>query len=1295
MKLEAKTHEIVQTLLQLHGETEPGDIQSTLNVITECAEKFFKGDLVVALTINPNRPFDATDSETYTSSRGTFLSTPQAPKPHTPREGGIIDETIEKGVLYVNNLDASEKYRRDISTDEQIKEFVVASLVPEEKRENGKGSIGVIFLNYREKIDYDDVFRYRLESFANVASLLLQRTRSYKRSSEVSEIGQLMNAQMGGQQDIFGILCDRFGRIFDERHFLLLANYRPQRDSFLLQTYQNQERSLLDENPLGSKEKPGLIRHVLFERKTPWLIKKLSREREHEDFPAIPVKVRDLKEEAMLFVPLYLKGAPLGAISVQADGPYTFSEEDLRVLEVLGNQIAVAINTKRLFSNNELLNRVGAILTQRLRTDVLRQRIVDQTREITLADSVVLYEYKLDGLFGDPVVSGEVGRNAALNLPVREDLRRAVLDHNEPLFVQSHELYDLLPSRRASPQGFINREGLRSTAAIPLLVEEEPVGVLFVNFKKLEYFDAPLKLLIKGLASYAAIAIRNQRTYRELELRRSSELGKLKAIEHAIVDMESDNGSPQAVLDAIVEQASNVAPAQSTILFLIDKKKNSLVIKASEGARPEQDEIPLNETRGIAKQAVVSKKTKRVNDVLQDENYIRLETDTVIRSEIAVPLTHDEEVIGILNLESEKVAAFSSKDQLFLEALAESAAIAIQIMDRYEREQREVRKLQRISKIVQGIITQLDDYEEVVQDILTHAIELTGAEAGDLDVYKDSHLVCNFEISATRKEVKKTYNPESKQWYLRGITAYVAQEKIPYLTGNAQTDPHYKGPDSIHSEATVPLMSHGELVGVLNVESSELYAFSEGDFELLKLFAASTTVAIQNAANFASAEEQRLRFQQLFNAGKDLGDIATELDVFAAYQEAYKVVLDHIQAGKRKAVIRRFEEGTNELYVVDAAGLEVLDHYERLKVGEGANGYVALQKEPLLIADTEHTPFDIELKLSDPNTRTLLVVPIINAGVYYGNISLSSQEENGINAEDQQLIEGLAQLLAITLHRIDAAIEAQEAKRRQDESLVMSLIGQGAFELAHRLGNDLGLIRSNVNNARMAIHAISPDALDSAKESLDLIVESAKAVMALTSRFNEDADRMRELNKHQHIEITLESLIRNGWQDLLDRVPESLESRTMYPIKHLAKPESCTDQQEELQVELVLDIAIGETLVRFNPEHFVSIFRNIITNAADAICMSPASRPGVITISASMNDTLVELDISDSGPGIEEGQWERIFHLFYSSKKSSGFGLWSSKRYALINQGDLEIKDSHLDRGTTFVLTLPKVQPHK
>ncbi len=103
-----------------------------------------------------------------------------------------------------------------------------------------------------------------------------------------------------------------------------------------------------------------------------------------------------------------------------------------------------------------------------------------------------------------------------------------------------------------------------------------------------------------------------------------------------------------------------------------------------------------------------------------------------------------------------------------------------------------------------------------------------------------------------------------------------------------------------------------------------------------------------------------------------------------------------------------------------------------------------------------------------------------------------------------------------------------------------------------------------------------------------------------------------------------------------------------------------------------------------NYRQATDILRNLFVNAVEAM-----PHGGTITLRAYDTKQDIAIEVADTGVGIEESMLKRVFDLSYSTKGSSGFGLWSARRNALANGGELIVR-SKLGEGTTFTLSLPK-----
>jgi len=118
-------------------------------------------------------------------------------------------------------------------------------------------------------------------------------------------------------------------------------------------------------------------------------------------------------------------------------------------------------------------------------------------------------------------------------------------------------------------------------------------------------------------------------------------------------------------------------------------------------------------------------------------------------------------------------------------------------------------------------------------------------------------------------------------------------------------------------------------------------------------------------------------------------------------------------------------------------------------------------------------------------------------------------------------------------------------------------------------------------------------------------------------------------------------------------------------------------------IQICMEIEVDVAAVRVIHSLVVDILRNLMTNAIDAM-----PEGGKITLKAHNAGRFVALEVIDTGAGIPQQSLSKIFDLFYSTKGSSGFGLWSARTNALRNQGDLMVT-SQEGCCTSFTLLLP------
>ena len=150
-------------------------------------------------------------------------------------------------------------------------------------------------------------------------------------------------------------------------------------------------------------------------------------------------------------------------------------------------------------------------------------------------------------------------------------------------------------------------------------------------------------------------------------------------------------------------------------------------------------------------------------------------------------------------------------------------------------------------------------------------------------------------------------------------------------------------------------------------------------------------------------------------------------------------------------------------------------------------------------------------------------------------------------------------------------------------------------------------------------------------------------------------------------------------QELVNPVGE--EPVLVSPQELLSEAMNVSSGSSSIRMSMEISNSVGP--VRVIQSQVAEILHNLVTNAIDAM-----PQGGKVILQARNSGRFVALEVIDTGIGIPAQQQQEIFDLTFSTKKSSGFGLWSARRNALLNQGELLV-ESHPGH-TTFTLLLPR-----
>src|SRR5882724_5036820 len=153
------------------------------------------------------------------------------------------------------------------------------------------------------------------------------------------------------------------------------------------------------------------------------------------------------------------------------------------------------------------------------------------------------------------------------------------------------------------------------------------------------------------------------------------------------------------VLQRILGIARDYFHLPNVAILLLDKEARQLCVRSQIGWDAGKDQICLGQHQGITGAAVLKKQPVYAPDVSKDPRYVCAAKST--RSELAIPLMVRDEIVGVLDCQSDRLDHFDHETIELLTLFSTQASIALQNARLYSLERERARQLQAINTIAQ------------------------------------------------------------------------------------------------------------------------------------------------------------------------------------------------------------------------------------------------------------------------------------------------------------------------------------------------------------------------------------------------------------------------------------------------------------------------------------------------------------------------------------------------------------------------------------------------------------------
>ncbi|HID87361.1 MAG TPA: GAF domain-containing protein, partial [Anaerolineae bacterium] len=562
-----------------------------------------------------------------------------------------------------------------------------------------------------------------------------------------------------------------------------------------------------------------------------------------------------------------------------------------------------------------------------------------------------------------------------------------------------------------------------SWLGVPMMMGDRLVGVICVQAYRSHAYGEEEQLLLSTIADQVAVAVENARLYEETK--RHAE--EMTALHETMLDITAQL-EMRRLLDAIIARASDLLGATGGLVFLHDPAREELVAVTCHNLERDYTGLTFEVGEGVAGRVFQTGEPLIIDDYRTWVGKSPQVDDAYARSVMGVPLRWQERVIGVLDIvDNVRAGAFDEQDLQLLMLFADQAAIAIENARLFEETRWRARQLQALTETGLAIGSTLS-----LDEVLQVALERLGRV-----VPYDTVSLWLREGELMR--IRAVQGFESPEEHI-GLTIAIQEDPLsqeilhtrrPIVIADAQQDERFRGlADTgwVRSWLGVPLLSKGEVIGLLTINEREPGLYTEAMAELALAFANQAAIAIENAWLYEAEQERR--------------DLAESL---AEATAALTATLDFDQ------VLDRILEQVSRVIPNDAANIMLVEGdqvriarwrgYERFgmeefvstllfHIPEVANLQQMVEsKEPMVIPDTAAYPGWVRL----PETewlRSYAAAPIIVRGEVIGFLNVDSATPGFFTQAHAAALRAFADHAAAAIE--NARLYEAEQRRRQD-----------------------------------------------------------------------------------------------------------------------------------------------------------------------------------------------------------------------------------------------------------------------
>lgn len=589
---------------------------------------------------------------------------------------------------------------------------------------------------------------------------------------------------------------------------------------------------------------------------------------EYDQNQIIPYDFDDIRDtKAAISYPLQVRGQIIGELSLFGD---PINKE---IIKVVSERLSEHLENIRLFEQTQRTLSVTENLYMGSERIIHAKSVDEVLKAVIETTPLNKFERGIVALFNHPWQPGLQNFITIFGTWERDGEEKPILNGDsysvgdrpfdslyhdkKPLLVNEIDSKDLIDD-----QTRILFQHLGNNLAIfPLLSGEQWFGWLATGASEPILLNNYQLRQIESLVNQAAAVIQRKQVENDLA-QRAKEMEIVSRVSTATT-AELD---PDRLLQSVVDLTKENFNFYHTQIYLLDRPQNTLILAAGAGEIGQKMisqgwKIPLDTEQSIVSRAAATNHGVIVNDVSISSDYLPNPYLPDTKSELAVPMVIGDKVIGILDVQSERIDRFTNEDITIQATLAAQIAVALQNARQYEQTQRRTQELAILNEMGRAFASTLD-INSIFELAYKYASRLVDTTNFTFAMYNSDSEELSFPLMVRDNE---TYQGKTDP-ISSGLITHVVQIGESLLISDNLPDrlvtlgiqsPVADNNEPVLSWLGAPIMYGKEVIGVIAVQSNKTPGlYTEVDKDLLSSIASQAAIAIENARIFKQIQHQ-------------------------------------------------------------------------------------------------------------------------------------------------------------------------------------------------------------------------------------------------------------------------------------------------------------------------------------------------------------------------------------------------------------------------------------------------------